>query len=366
MKSSSKSSLCLVFNAKFASVSGNDPETLAAKRLRRFYLQAIARELLPDARVNQCLRSVVPGSGCVNIHYSKKFERAHYGNLVQCASVWVDPVCSSKITERRRVELEDGLNRSPWPGVMITLTLQHSRDDKLAALRRDLMAGKRELKNGGWWTRFSKRIGIVGSITSTETTYGLENGHHPHSHILELVDGHPDTEQIQAEVSKRFREIMTSRGRYVSPEIGVHVRATDHGAADYISKWGAAFEISKAGAKRGKDGHYNPFELLQLYAEGETWAGEVFREYAAAMKGVNQIRWSKGLRELLGLGAEVSDRELVEAPLEDDILLASLTVKQWGVILKREKRGELLEVASTGDAKLLRSYLMVLGVFLDS
>jgi hypothetical protein len=248
---------------------------------------------------------------------------------------------------------------------MITLTLQHSREDKLAALRKDLNQGTRSLKTGKWWTDFSKRIGIVGSVTSTETTYGLDAGYHPHKHILELVDGHPDTEQIQAEVSKRFREIMTSLGRYVSPEIGVHVRATDRGAADYISKWGAAFEITKAGAKRGRGDHYNPFELLQLYAEGKTWAGEVFREYAAAMKGVNQIRWSPGLRELLGLGEQVSDHELVEAPMEDDILLASLTVKQWGVILKREKRGELLEVASTGDVKLLRSYLFAFGVFLE-
>jgi hypothetical protein len=356
----------LVFNAKFASRSGEEPETLAAKRLRRFYLQAIARELLPEARVNQCLRSVVPGTSCVNIHYSKKWSRAHYGNLVQCASVWVDPVCSSKITERRRVELEEALGRSPWPGVMITLTLQHSREDKLASLRHDLNEGTRALRSDRWWTDFSKRIGIVGSITSTETTYGLESGHHPHKHILELVDGHPDTEQIQAEVGTRYREIMTSRGRYVSPEIGVHVRATDRGAADYISKWGAAFEITKAGAKRGRGDHYNPFELLQLYAEGKSWAGEVFREYAAAMKGVNQIRWSRGLRELLNLGAEVTDRELVEAPLEDDVILAALTVKQWGVILKRERRGELLEVASTGDAGLLRSYLLALGVFLDS
>ena len=132
----------LVFNAKFASRTGNDPETLAAKRLRRFYLQAVARELLPSARINQCLRSVIPGKGCVNINYSKKFTRAHYGNLVQCASVWVDPVCSSKITERRRVELEEALGRSPWPGVMITLTLQHSRKDTLAALRQDLNEGQ--------------------------------------------------------------------------------------------------------------------------------------------------------------------------------------------------------------------------------
>ena len=210
------------------------------------------------------------------------------------------------------------------------------------------------------------RHAIVGSITATETTYGLEAGHHPHKHILELVDGRPDTQEIQAEVGKRFREIMAARGRYVAPQIGVHVRATDPGAADYISKWGAAFEISKAGAKRGRGDHYSPFELLQLYAEGKAWAGKIFQEYAAAMKGVNQIRWSPGLRDLLGLGAQPSDQELVEAPLEDDVLLASLTLKQWGVILKRDKRGELLEVASTGDANLLRSYLLALGVFLGS
>jgi hypothetical protein len=52
--------------------------------------------------------------------------------------------------------------------------------------------------------------------------------------------------------------------------------------------------------------------------------------------------------------------------MEDDRVLASLTLKQWGLILKREKRGELIEVASTGDAGLLRAYLMALGIHLES
>ena len=354
-----------VLNAKFASVSGSDPETIAAKRLRRFYLQAIARELLPESEINQCLRSVVPGKGCVNIHYSPKFKRAHYGNLVQCASVWIDPVCSSKITERRRVQLEEGLGRSPWPGVMITLTLQHSLEDNPLNLIHDLNKGIRILRSGWWWKDFKRRIGIVGSITSTESTFGLIAGHHPHKHILELVDGQPDTEQIRAEVSKRYIEIMQELGRYVSSDVGVQVRATDRGAADYVAKWGAAFEITKAANKKGREGHYSPFELLPLYADGKVWAGKAFQEYAAAMKGINQIRWSHGLRKLLGMEEEVTDQELVEAPQEDDILLASLTVKQWWVILKRSKIGELLEVASTGDAKLLRAYLKILGVFLE-
>jgi hypothetical protein len=356
----------LVFNAKFASASGDAPETLAAKRLRRYYLQAVARELLPGDRVADCMRSVVPGKGCVNIHYSKKHERAHYGNLVQCASVWIDPVCSSKITERRRVELTDALSRSPWPGVMVTLTFQHTREDRLKSLQADLADGHRRLKAGRWWQAFSDRMGINGVITSTEVTYGLEAGFHLHKHSLYLVESVPDVEKMRVELSDKFCMVMAGLGRYVSPEIGVHVRATDRAAADYISKWGAAFEITKAGAKRGRGEHYNPFELLQVYAEGKTWAGEVFKEYAAGMKGVNQIRWSRGLRKLLAMGAEVTDQELVEAPMEDDRVLASLTLKQWGLILKREKRGELIEVASTGDAGLLRAYLMALGIHLES
>jgi hypothetical protein len=230
----------------------------------------------------------------------------------------------------------------------------------------DLAEGQRRLKAGRWWQGFAGRMGITGSITSTEVTYGLEAGFHPHKHTLYLVESVPDTEQLRVELSDKFCEIMDGLGRYVSPEIGVHVRATDRAAADYISKWGAAFEITKAGAKRGRGEHYNPFELLQLYAEGKTWAGGVYQEYAKAMKGVNQIRWSRGLRDLLSMGQEVTDLELVEAPMEDDRVLASLSFKQWGIILKHDKRGVLLEVASTGDAGLLRSYLMTLGIHLES
>jgi hypothetical protein len=106
------------------------------------------------------------------------------------------------------------------------------------------------------------------------------------------------------------------------------------------------------------------FELLQLHAEGERWAGPKFQEFAVAMKGVNQIRWSRGLRKLLSLGVEVSDQELVEAPMESEILLAQLTFEQWGIILKRDKRGELLEVASQGSRDDLRVYLKAIGICL--
>jgi hypothetical protein len=359
---SSKECALLVFNAKFASPTSENRENLGAKRLRRFYLQAVAREIMPGNRVADCLRSVVPGKRCVNIKRSPKFERSWYGNLVQCANVWIDPVCSSKITERRRVELEGALERSPWPGVMVTYTEQHGRTDKLVGLRGDLGKGLRRLKSGKWWQGFAERWGIAGSISANEVTYGLESGWHPHVHALYLVEVLPDTEAMRSELSAHFEAIMAKSGRYVSPEIGVHVRATTNTAADYISKWSAAYEITKAPSKRGRGERYNAFELLQVYAEGHAWGGEAFREYAAAMKGVNQIRWSRGLRKLLGMGEEVTDQELVEAPMESEVVLASLTLAQWGIILKRGKRGELMEVASLGDRHELRVYLKAIGV----
>ena len=366
--SKSPSSRRLKLNAKFASLpvpeGGNSSESQAAKRLRRYYLQAVARELLPDYRVAECLRAVVPGVGCVNVKYSDKFKRAHYGNLIQCGSVWVCPVCSSKITERRRVEMTEALSRTPLVGVMVTLTFQHSREDKLADLQRDLSAAHKQMRSGNGWKYFRERWGVVGAITSTEVTYGLDAGWHLHKHSLYLVkEKIPDIKAIRDDISKRFEAIMGNLGRYVSPKIGVHVRATTREVPNYISKWGAAFEITKAVAKVGKGVHYKPFELLYLKAQGVQWAGEAFREYAAAMKGVNQLRWSPKLRSLLGLGQQPTDGELVEAPEETDRLLASLTLKQWGVILKREKRGELLEVASTGSAEQLQIYLVTVGVY---
>lgn len=355
----------LVVNAKFASPAGGNPEQIAARRLRRFYLQAVARELLPGARVAECLRRLVPGAGVVNIHYSEKYKRAHYGNLIQCASVWTCPVCASKITERRRVEMSDALIRSPWPAVMVTLTFQHDREDKLIHLRRDLVEARRRLKSGKWWQYRASDFGIVGTITATEVTYGLENGFHIHSHDLYLVESVPDTGELREKISSKFESIMLGLGRYVSPEIGVKVRTTDRGAADYVSKWGAAFEMTKSSAKDGREvKHYTPFELLYLVGTGVKWAGPVFQEFAAAMKGVNQIRWSQGLRSKLGLKQELTDEELVGAMEEDDRILAQLTLKQWHVILKRNKVGELIEVASTGERGLLRAYLLSLGVAL--
>lgn len=369
--------------ARFASAparlcAGDKPDLLQI-RLVRFILQSAARELLPLERVAKCLRVRVPnriipegtswhvtsgGAGRVHVFYSPKRERAFYGNLAQCASVWQDPICASKITERRRVEMAEALGSCKYYQLMVTRTFQHARVDKLKDLRHDFAEAKRRVKSGRAWIALENRFKVVGSIAGTEATYGIDNGFHLHDHSLYLFEERIEPGEFREAMLKRYQAAMATMGRYVSGIYGLDVRATNNSVGDYVSKWGVEAELAKYPVKHAKDGHYSAFQLLELYAEGEGWAGGIFQEYAQAMKGSKQLVWSKGLRELLRLGREATDQEIVEAQEDDARILALLTLDQWRRVLALEQRGELLEVASVGREDVLAGYLKTLGVYL--
>ena len=369
--------------ARFASLSrmkrtpDEMAENLAARRLLRFILQSAARELLPKERVASCLRAVIPPhekdwkptdhkKTGVQVLYSAKWQRAFYGNLAQCASIWVDPVCSSKITERRRVEMAGVLAGSKYYQLMATRTFQHSCEDRLTDLQLDFSEAKRRVKAGKGWADIEKRFGVIGSISGTEVTYSLKNGFHLHDHSDYLFKAEIGKDDFREVMLERYAAAMRDRGRYVSSLYGLDVRETNDAVTDYVSKWGVDFELAKYPTKQARAGHYSAFQLLQLYTEGVSWAGPVFREYAAAMKGKKQLVWSRGLRDILEAGREVSDLELVEAAEEDAKTLAWLSLAQWKIILRHEKRGELLEVASLGSYADLSTYLRSFGIYLES
>ena len=364
--------------ARFASVSAMKEapeEGKVASRLLRYILQSAARELLPNERVAKCLRVAIPPknkepgelarSARVDIWKTEKLQRAFYGNLAQCASVWHDPVCASKITERRRVEMAGVLAGCKYYQLMVTRTFQHNREDHLADLQKDFSEAKRRMKSGWGWAELEKQFGLIGSITGTEANYGLEYGFHLHDHGLYFFREGVDPDEFREAYLKRYTNAMAENGRYTSAIYGLDVRTTNDSVGDYVNKWGVESELAKYPVKRGREGHYSAFQVLQLYTEDISWARPVFLEYAMAMKGKKQLVYSRGLRDDLEAGREVSDEELVEKPEEEAKLFASLSLLQWRIILAREKRGELLEVASKGTHAELAVYLRCLGIFLE-
>ena len=87
------------------------PRNAMARRVERFALQSVARDILPDSRTAKCLRIRAHDSD-VQVWKSKKHKTASYGGLQTCGSVWVCPVCGAKVVERRR-----GKYSRQWPSI---------------------------------------------------------------------------------------------------------------------------------------------------------------------------------------------------------------------------------------------------------
>lgn len=338
----------------------------AARRIERYTLQAAARELLPGERVGVCHSLLVPGKATVDIWHSGTSGRAYYKNLVSCALLWVCPVCAAKISERRRVELQQCIAVSPFYTFTLgTVTVQHCRGDGLASVLGVLREAWKKTKAGRGWQEIKQRFGFVGYITALEVTYG-KNGWHPHLHILFVGKSslsEADRAELQVAIADRFGGYVVRLGGYVSEYHGVEISGPD-AACEYVSKWGIAEELTKASSKRARaDVGRNPFDLLRLYVAGDLGAGVLFQEYAAAMKGRQQLQWSPGLRDIFGLNIELTDQEAAEEQVSaSDVLLSKIPLAGWRIIVANHLRGQLLEVASSGDASALAAWLLEYGI----
>lgn len=340
--------------------------------LRRFWLQSVARDLMrrycQEARVCACLRLRQVGQGTVNLFYSSKAQRAHYGGLQICGSVWACPVCAAKISERRRCELQEGLKR--WGGhvLLVTFTLRHQREDSLTSVLATLRDARKRLTSGREANTFRKQFPYVGMIRALETTYG-EHGWHPHMHVLYFFRSLVDVPLFTHEMKSRWGRVVGELGGSATYEHGVDVRFADQDIADYVAKWGhdpqwtAAHELTKAAVKKGRVGGYTPQQLLMLAGLGWHGAGERWVDYAINLKGERQLWWSQGLRSLLGLEKEQTDEEVAAEQVDDGaILLAQLNSDDWEAILKNDARAELLQVASSGDVEQVYTFLERLGL----
>jgi hypothetical protein len=257
--------------------------------------------------------------------------------------------------------------------VLATLTLQHSPADPLPALLDDLMKASYALRTGGWWTRFQKGHGLAGTVRSLEVTDGV-HGWHPHLHVLCYLEPGADVERFRVELRDRWGAVVAKQGRYASPRWGLDVRSANAEIAAYVAKfgkeqyWTVARELAKSSSKNAYGSGRSMLELLEAYVvAGDVEAGRRWREYALTFKGRKPVVYSRGLRALLGLvDVEQTDEELAAAPMEDAVELARLDLSAWRIVLANDARGELCDVAGSGDPALVWAFLGSLGIRLES
>lgn len=372
-------------------------ESRQAFKARRWARKRVVCEFRLSAgkRIQHCMRSVQKGRQDIEIRRRLVSGEAaagvslFYAGLQTCGSVWDCPMCSAKISERRRLELVAAI--AAWQALggqvfMLTLTHGHHAGDRLA----DLIAGEQKALAWFFWHRAVRRqlkmIGAVGHVRAWEVTHGRfawGNGWHPHFHILVFVkctyegarwaDGtfaqlEPDLFVLWKSACKRCGLALPDARHGLSIDEGDTPGAymAKMGLEDDSGgSWGLSHELTKGHIKRAAQGKgETPFELLDALLEDPTdrQAAELFKEFSAGFKGKSQLVWSRGLRALLGVGDDKDDEEIAAEvdPLSE--VWARLTVDQWRMVLKAKAEAELLVRGETSGWSGVADFLNQLGV----
>ncbi len=349
--------------------SASAPEVLS--RVEKWELQAVARRLLPDSRLRVCCICLVPnldgesGSSGVKVLHSAARGSAHYGGLMRCASVWLCPVCATKIAEKRRAQLEQVIDW--WRGrdglvAMLTLTTSHTCHDDLGALLGAVRTAYRSMTGSRAYKSLMACYGLSHTVRALEVTWGYENGWHPHLHILLLLPSTRNIDPMEGDVFKLWLAALGRVGLVADREHGVKLQATTGAIGDYVSKygkgrWSAADELARANTKRGRGARFAPFDLLRQVAfSGESQFAELFVEYARVFKGQRHLVFSNGLAATAGLD-DKSDEQIVDELHEDAVLLATLGEREWSAVRALGLRGQVLEVARAGDRLALVAFV---------
>lgn len=368
-------------------------EVRSRSRWRRLQLRQWVAEILPEHRCRLCGREPRRGE---SVALRRGDDGTHFvSGALSCGAAWVCPDCAAKVSARQAQELRCGLGtartvglaalpekrsasgrvtqrarpaKGPQTVTMVTLTAAHTAHDALAPWIAAFARAQRRLHSGRWWQDFSSAHGVNEHVRNLETMWGRQNGFHHHSHALLLSD---DALSPQAEAALRLRwaEACEREGL----RAGEHgLKLTDDRAEieGYVTKvgepaWGAPEEMTLWHYKTGREGRYTPFDLVRAYGQakraGDGAAAErfadLFSEYADAYKGRARLRWSQGMRERLGLGAERSDEQTANDDDAAGEIVHVFSEMEWHVVTQRAGNLELLLDAADSSPEDFRELL---------
>jgi hypothetical protein len=310
----------------------------------------------------------VPRTPAVEIWKSIEHEKFFYGGLVICGSVWDCLPCARKISERRKVEIKQGIDI--WEGrggsvLMMTLTFPHYEHQATGPLLMKFGESRRKMRNRKSWKRTADAMSIVGRINRVETTYGA-NGAHIHCHEL-LFSEHQNLKVDAGSIYPMWASSCVDSGLDApSEEHGVKI-STPEQMADYVSKigkegskWSLELEMTKGHIKQGKIDGMTPFDLLRAFRDtGNSYYSEKFIEYSQAFKQKTQLKWSDGLRDLLGLAPEKTDIEVAEEKDALSEIFSLIDLDTWKFIRKYNLRGDLIAMCKYGIEAVLEFLTLV-------
>jgi len=324
--------------------------------VEKFSLQGDIRKLMPASRTAKCTRLTTGGE--VSVLKSIEHEKSHYGGLQTCGSVWACPICSAKVSSRRKDETLQAMEMQLAQEkqiYFITLTFPHYKQDSLIELRKKQSEALKYYRKHYHFKKFVKESGYQGSIRALEVTFGLSNGWHPHTHEIVFCDNKVTFGSIKQKLFKAWYDSCVKAGLpKPSYQNGIDVKGGDK-AGEYINKYGS--ELALGHTKKARNGRFSPYDLLRAYHhENDKQMGAKFVEFAEGMKGSRQLFWSPKLKAKFGIN-EMTDEEI--AHLQDDKAKEQgrIPLIKWRAVVRYSARATVLIMAEKHGFEVTEKYI---------
>lgn len=293
--------------------------------------------------------------------------RLQVNGIMVCGSVWSCPMCAARILSSRANEIQRAVDTHGRDRVhMVSLTMRHKCGDDLGVLSGILATAYSSLKGGRDGERLRARWHWVGDVRAVEQTHGV-NGWHPHIHALWFTERANVAPLAVAHLTERWARVIrqTVERALDAAVLGYPVklarivgqRAVDRLGCDeiarllvraslepdalhgvrvsrvvdgrYLAKMGLSLEAVWQPGKNARQGHRSAWQVATDAASGDMRSRALWAEHHRAMRGRRQLTWSRGLRDLLGLGVELDDSELAA----DGTLLESEDTRRLGIVV---------------------------------
>jgi hypothetical protein len=318
-------------------------------RRRIFGLHATAARIMPEERVATCGRKAIFGH--VDIRCG---DRASYGGVETCGSVWMCPKCASRIAEHRRQEiraLADKHCRKGGSIYMAAFTIPHHAWQRVADLKKAVASSWSKVIAGSGWKKAIATAACIGGVRALEITVG-RNGWHPHLHCVFFLEKDADAAEFGIFLFERWARIVARSGfGECNPDIWRFEKAANYDAVtDYVVKGNFDMELTRGHMKLAKGGGRSPWQLLADAREGDNRAVWLFREFATAFKGARQLTWFGDLREAR------SDLELA-ATEEPGKVIGRIHRDIFKLIWRRGLACDVLEAAERGGWSSVLEFL---------
>lgn len=265
---------------------------------------------------------------------------------------------------------------------MVTYTIRHSKQMRLANLLRLMQEAYRKMQTGRAWMEVKNEFAMVGTIRAIEITYG-ESGWHPHYHVLLLTwldmlrrdyEGNlPEyADALEGVLSPLWIDALDYYGLTATKERGLKVSCTDDDVKDYIAKYGKmpsesnfsgqTDEMTRSTQKHARNGNLSVWEILWRSQSSPLYKN-LFVEYVEATRKRHPLQWSRNLKNWLDID-EIRDEIAAEGIETDtDRLLARVSVDLWKYIAHFGYMGQVMTYAHEGNEEKLGRLLDKLEAF---